>query len=434
MPKLDVALTGDAFIAEQLPATDPELDKISAYLQKYPARVTNLEVVLHDFEQFPSPSSGGTWATARPERLDDLTRLGFNMFSCANNHNLDWLHGGVLSTVRAMEERGLCYAGIGRTLAEASEVAYLPTAQARVALISVTSSFQKWHRAGDSWFDVPGRPGVHALGHKKIHCVSAEQMQMLKAIDANTTINASRNLDLKEGFITSDSEDFALGNELSFRIGEPGTREEIDEKDWLRIKKRIVEAKQQADFVIVSFHSHEFKFPNKDEPADFIREFCHRCIDTGADILMGHGPHILRGIEVYQNKPIFYSLGNFIFQNDLVERQPRDFYELYKLDQSHTLSEALNVRSNHGKRGLSIDQRVWESIIVGIQWQDNAFKIELQPIELGFDSPRARKGRPRLCYDKTAERILCLLQEKSDPFGTSITIDKGVGKLLIKNS
>lgn len=42
-------------------------------------------------------------------------------------------------------------------------------------------------------------------------------------------------------------------------------------------------------------------------------------IDAGAGIVVGHGPHVLRGIEVYKGRPIFYSLANFIVENDLVE-------------------------------------------------------------------------------------------------------------------
>lgn len=42
-------------------------------------------------------------------------------------------------------------------------------------------------------------------------------------------------------------------------------------------------------------------------------------IDAGAGVVVGHGPHVLRGIEVYKRRPIFYSLASFIFENDLVE-------------------------------------------------------------------------------------------------------------------
>ncbi len=43
------------------------------------------------------------------------------------------------------------------------------------------------------------------------------------------------------------------------------------------------------------------------------QEIAHSFIDQGADMIIGHHPHVVQGMEIYQNKPIFYSLGNFIF-------------------------------------------------------------------------------------------------------------------------
>jgi len=57
-----------------------------------------------------------------------------------------------------------------------------------------------------------------------------------------------------------------------------------------------------------------------DEKRGDVREFAHTCIDAGADLILGHGPHILRGIELYRNKLIVYSLGNFIFDYPGVEK------------------------------------------------------------------------------------------------------------------
>ena len=81
-----------------------------------------------------------------------------------------------------------------------------------------------------------------------------------------------------------------------------------------------------ADIVIVSLHCHE-SGANRSVPADFIPIFAKAVIDAGADVFVGHGPHVLRGIEIYKGKPIFYSLSNFIFQNETVLRMPEDSYE-----------------------------------------------------------------------------------------------------------
>lgn len=70
-------------------------------------------------------------------------------------------------------------------------------------------------------------------------------------------------------------------------------------------------------------------------------------IDASADVVVGHGPHVLRGIEVYKGRPIFYSLANFIVENDLVELQPADSYELLGLDGDSLPSDYFSKRSKN---------------------------------------------------------------------------------------
>ena len=50
-----------------------------------------------------------------------------------------------------------------------------------------------------------------------------------------------------------------------------------------------------------------------DETAEYQVDLAHAAVDSGADIVLGHGPHVIQGAEVYKGKPAFYSLGNFFF-------------------------------------------------------------------------------------------------------------------------
>ena len=68
----------------------------------------------------------------------------------------------------------------------------------------------------------------------------------------------------------------------------------------------IEEARGLADLVLVSLHAHEQR-GSKEVPAEFIAAFAREMIDAGADLVVGHGPHLLRGLELYKGKPIFYS-------------------------------------------------------------------------------------------------------------------------------
>jgi poly-gamma-glutamate synthesis protein (capsule biosynthesis protein) len=76
------------------------------------------------------------------------------------------------------------------------------------------------------------------------------------------------------------------------------------------IKKDIEDAKQYADIVVVSFH---WGWEYSDHPDNETRELAHQVIDSGADLIIGHHPHVIQGVEVYNKGLICYSLGNFIF-------------------------------------------------------------------------------------------------------------------------
>jgi poly-gamma-glutamate capsule biosynthesis protein CapA/YwtB (metallophosphatase superfamily) len=427
---IKVALTGDSFITQRLPRDESTLMALRNFFSDYDVRFTNFEVIVHNYDQSPSATSGGTWAAARPSVLKDLDWLGFNMLACANNHSLDWLHGGLLSTINCLEKEDWVYAGIGRNLAEANQPKYLETKNGRVALISVTSSFDQWQRAGEQRPDVPGRPGVNPLGHKKVHRVSLETMETLKQIDASTEVNSTRNLNVNEGFWKA-TDGYMFGN-LYFEEGEPGTSSYMDMVDAKRVAKAIHEASRQADIVFVSLHAHEMKGQHKDKPADFLREFSQFCIDEGANAIIGHGPHILRGIEIYKNRPIFYSLGDFIFQNDTVEKQPTEFYNLYQLDHQNTTADGMDARSQNGTRGLAANPKVFESVIASFAIDNGLItEIELTPISLGFEKNRAGKGKPKFAEREHREKILQDLNNLSSEFGTTVTIKNGKGYITL---
>ena len=76
------------------------------------------------------------------------------------------------------------------------------------------------------------------------------------------------------------------------------------------VKERIRKAKHTADFVIVSMHAGT-EYSNLAN--DMQKEFAHAAIDAGADLVIGQHPHVVQPIEKYKGKYIFYSLGNFVF-------------------------------------------------------------------------------------------------------------------------
>jgi poly-gamma-glutamate capsule biosynthesis protein CapA/YwtB (metallophosphatase superfamily) len=431
MSNISFVLAGDSFITQRLPK-DEKTNALKDYILSFDVRFTNLEILLHDFEVYPAPASGGTWAAARPAVLQDLKYLGFNIMAWANNHTIDWNIGGILTTMHHLEENNCIHAGVGINLAEASQPRYIDTAEGRVALIGVTSTMSEWGMASAQRPDVLGRPGANVLRYQEIHHISPADYEKLQEIVEQTDINAHRQLGEKEGFTKPAQGGYYVGN-LHFEPGAPGTTTTMNKEDSDRIVHSIREAACQADIVLVSHHTHECKGMDKELPADFARDFAKLCIDSGASAYIGHGPHIWRGIEIYKNKPIFYSLGDFIFQNDSVERQPTEFYNIYNLSSKNTVSEGLNIRSNNGKRGLPADIRVFQSALPSFSIENGKLhEIFLKPVALGFTKSHSLKGRPYFADAKEGKEILQHIAAISAPFGTKIAIQDGLGVISIK--
>ncbi|QDS33962.1 CapA family protein [Brevibacillus brevis] len=422
--------TGDSFITRNLPYRDQAFQEVSSLLHRADVRIANLETTVHDNEGYPSAQSGGTWAMSPPSVLQVMKDYGFNMIGWANNHTLDYLYGGLEATERYLNEYGFVHAGAGKNLAEAGAPRYLECEGARVALIAATSTFHPWWAAGDQRSDSIGRPGINPMRYVMTHHITEEKLADLRAIAESTDINAFNKLLIEEGFMNDPGKEIFLFGNARFMVSDKeGTTTQPHPRDLRRIVKTIEEAKRRADYVIVSIHAHEMKGEEKEVAADFLPAFAKACIDAGAHAVVGHGPHLLRGIEIYNNRPIFYSLGDFIFQTEAVTSQPADFYEHYGLDHTHNVADALEAMSANYTRGLCVHKVVWESVIPLWKMQDGELlELELHPIELGFDQPVHRMGWPKLSGDTS---ILEGLKTLSESYDTVIEIVDGIGRVRL---
>jgi poly-gamma-glutamate synthesis protein (capsule biosynthesis protein) len=163
-----------------------------------------------------------------------------------------------------------------------------------------------------------------------------------------------------------------------------------------------------------------------ENPADFLQEFAHRCIDAGAHAVIGHGPHLLRPLEIYRNRPIFYSLGDFVIHNECIPFAPEEMYAKQGLTSDATMRELFCNRSANYTRGLMRDRRMLESVIPYFEMEDGVLTyLELMPIELQFDKKVWQSGNPRFSAD---HGIIQRLADMSAPFGVKISIDsRGFG-------
>lgn len=415
--------TGDSFITRPLPSQkNHQFKQVQEIITEADFSFTNFEVTIQDEQAFPSATSGGTWAVAPIQVTQSIVDYGFNCVAWANNHTLDYSYGGLKATMQSLNDHQLLHAGVGENLAEASSPKYLETTYHRIALIAATSTFDPTWSAGHQRKDCKGRPGVNPLRFKEIYGISEYQLNVLKEIEKESGYNAYQDLMIEEGFIErTKSSEVNMNNMLFSSALSPGKHEIINENDRDRNLAAIKDARLRADYVVMSIHSHEMKSRRKDESAEFIERFARECIDNGADAIICHGPHILRGIEIYKNRPIFYSLGNFIFQNDSVPVLPSDFYEKYNSSDSDLPGRVLAKRSKNNTIGLGVNPKVWESIIP--KWKMKAgqlIELELIPIELGYELPHYRRGWPSVSDNI---KILNDLKKLSSYYGTEIKID-----------
>lgn len=426
--KMSFTAAGDMLIQRKISTAYEGFADLKKYISRADVRFFNLETTLHHGEYFGNQFCGGSYLAADPSVLEIAKEYGFNMLSFANNHTMDYSHGGLLATLDNVNKAGFVNAGVGKNLDDAAEPGYLDTHNGRVALISVVSTIvNPAAMAGKQSRRIAGRPGVNALRVDEVVELTPEQYEVIDYISKNSGINAQDNIERAEGYIDPVPEDVTVIKELKFKKGDKTFYHTApNETDMARVKKAIYEAQMRADYIIISVHSHEVGGFSKETPARFLEQFARECIDSGAHAVIGHGPHLIRAVEIYKGYPIFYSLGDFMLHNESIEKIPEDMYEKYGLNSDSTLRDLFKIRSNNYTRGLMSDRRMFESFIPYFEMDNGKLKyLELLPIELDFEKPRYKNGNPHI---ETKRNILERLCEISAPYGTKINInDKGIG-------
>ena len=426
-----MALTGDSIITRKLSVyQEPQFLQMITLIRSADIAFTNLEMLFHDYEPYPMAESGGTWMRGAPALAHELAWAGFDLVARANNHTGDYGVGGMDLTSKYVAEAGIIQAGIGQSLAEAREAKFAETAKARVALISVASSFARHMSAGRSRDDVAARPGLNPLRFTVTYVLPQAQFDNLRGIGEELGQFTDQ-----DGIPTGTEEDkpgemeifdkrFAGGDQFAIRSV-------ANDQDLAEISAVVRNASQLADFTIVTIHAHEHG-GKRSVPAEFLPVFAHAMIDSGADVMVGHGPHVLRGIEIYAGKAIFYSLGDFIFQNETLLRLPADNYQRYDLGDDAHVADFNDARYEKDSKGFPTLPEIWESVIAMPTFKGHELtELKLYPISLGFGQPRQVRGRPLLADQALAEKIIDDLRERSAPYGTEIQMRRGVAYVVL---
>jgi poly-gamma-glutamate capsule biosynthesis protein CapA/YwtB (metallophosphatase superfamily) len=376
--EITITLAGQSMIRSDIRATSPATVPVIQELLKGDVVFTNLEAAIA--EEGQTVQEGRGFLTP-PEALDALTIFGFNLLSLSGNHAFDLSAPGIQNTIREADKRKIVHAGTGNNLAEAAAPSYLHTPKGTIALIASASGLIKSGASATA-----ERPGVNEL-----------------RVEAGD----------KENEATSDLP------------GAPANTP--NQEDSQRILKSIRDARQHADLVIVYQHNHVFGnhsfstiftegMPERLAPNDWLKQWTHAEVDAGADIIVMHGAPLLHGVEIYRGRPIFYDLGNFIFN----------------------LPPTLTY----------IDEPMsWESVVASVQFQGKQLQsISLRPVVLNIlgdgepdvHNPYANngflntRGLPSPATGARAGYILQRLADASKPFGTTIEMKGDMAEIKLK--
>lgn len=436
-----VAVTGDSIFNRRMSVhTEERFLSLIKVIRDADVAYTHLETLIHDYEGpeiYPAAEAGWTWMRSPRFAVEELKWAGFDIVSHASNHCMDYSYGGLYSTWKALDEGDLPYAGTGRSLGEARGPAYLETARGRVALISMCSSFTGWARAGEVRPDVKGRPGLNPL--RFYYVVDTHTLETIKqlAIKLGWWVEqAGKTLVVTPAGLHMAVSRFMEG-------GQSGVTTVVDEDDAEGNLRSIRDARREADYVLVHLHTHEWD-PDKglSVPAKFVTTFARACIDAGADVFIGEGSHsLIRGIELYKNKPIFYDPGDFITMSNTVTRLPADFYfrpgySAEVRSWKATPADGFDARAALPKPlnppGGYHSGRVIGSVIAVCSFgaERKLTGLKLYPL-MHVHQPRSQQGLPLQETGEAAKKLIEYVAELSLPFNTKIELKDGIGVIKI---
>jgi len=441
-----LAICGDIMPSRRLAVfREPEFVALRDRLRGADACFANLESMVLRYGEGTPAIRTGTHMVTEPELLEDLKWFGFNMLSCANSHSLNFGEEGLLLQQRYLDAAGIIHAGTGENLRQANSPAYLDSPNGRVALIAATAHLpSNQNRAANQRVDFCGKPGVNALGFETTFVVDRESFLALRRLGASLGFDSQRQRVIDHGFHSGSDIGKSTQSEYKYRndrylLGDSfDIRTTCDENDAEENLREIYEARRQADWVIFSLHNQDLmgrswltakQRTEVAEQPDFVHDFAHRAIDAGADVVAIHGPHILMGIEIYRGRPIFYSLGNLIMQNDTLKHVPSYPFDRFGLDPRSTPSDFFDHRTGNGTKGHPVTAEFWQSIAAICFFENHELsRIEIYPVDLGYRRPRPQRGRPMLADAQLGQTILSRLAQLSAKYGTVIDQkpDRGV--------
>ncbi len=441
LPPQDLAMTmngtftlasvGDVIIRRPASAlNDPGLQAAIKLIREADVAVGNMEGSLADLREFDGPLRGfvGTHEVAA-----DLAAMGFDMLNRANNHLLDSEAEGMFATNALLDRAGIKHAGSGRSLNEAAAPTFLELPKGRVGIVGMhtpngVASARLAATAQQG--NLGGRPGLNMLNYSETIVVTEQQIADLQKFrdelfQHRTKYDSPRPAPRPGGDRVTLPSSSSGREDATFRAAKPGevpgtidftmSRPDLD-----RITRSVRNAASYSDFTIATIHAHQNqsvleRFHSSTKPPAFLVDLAHQLVDQGAHAFVGHGPHILRGIEIYKGRPIFYGMGEFFRQMN------------WSLEAEFGLAEA-GGGGGDGEGGALAN----ESILATSRYEAGKLvEVRVYPIDLRVGGPNSWLGIPRISPPEIGARILQRVQRLSKELGTNMVVENNVGIIRI---
>lgn len=417
---------------------DPAFQGLIKNLRAADVGFANMEGPLIDFSNFTGAVTSGMPKSG----IADLKAMGIRMMNTANNHTMDGGVPGMMETNFLLDEAGIVHAGAGRDLQEARAASFLDTPKGTIGLVGMfsidpTSGPSPASTSGATYRngDLGGTPGLNGLHVTPYYSVTADQLEALRKIRDSVYARRDEVPDALPPIPENEPTDRLQLFGTWYKVGsKPGNISyTMNQNDLREILRSIRNGKEYADFMIVTIHCHQANYAfqqytfDNDVP-DFLVDLAHKAIDAGADVFVGHGVHTLRGVEIYKGKPIFYGLSNFVHQEGQSAQPANPGGDMTEAETVFRPgSEPYRVHQHDNLETLLTTSRFDEGRLV---------EVRLYPTDLGQDGsrPLSRFGIPMTPSPQMATQVLEKMQRISKPFGTSISIENGVGIIRVASS
>lgn len=433
-----LAAVGDLFT--QLPGIvqlqDPAVQGAFKILRDADLAFGNQETNIADLRHYEGQLGG---YTGPKEVAAEVKEMGIDLVSRGNNVAMSNGAEGMFATNHWLDEAGVVHGGTGRDLDEARAVTYVQTTKGRVGMVSFLASESGGGAASTRFRGLGGAAGVNILRVTRANIVTPDQLEALRKV-RNAVYENRKNVRVfaVPPLPANDPPDRVELFGETFKAGKTNGdyTYTMNPGDLQAILRSVRGGKENADFMIVAVHSLEppsalYMQAISEYPADFLVELAHKAIDNGADAFLGHGVHVLRGVEVYKGKPIFYGLHALVFEHHQSLTGIERYGDENPFRTEMTEAELTwNYSASYARPRMSQDNL--ESMVTESKYDKGRLvEVRLHPLDMGLDAPISQKGIPRMATGKVARRILEKLQMLSKPFGTTITIEGDVGVIRV---